>query len=239
MTLDGNRWALQPPTNPPGSAGARSIRIDNELESGSIYVHHARSAYLMLETPGEDGAAMTSRAGLRLVATDVATSDEQLRTAPTVRERVALTGLANAAPDDSSAMSLSVRDLQKLALLAQSRPDTVAMREPIVEAYRRLRDRVENMQREITSKENERAAYSVASIATMLCGSIVALRRQNSLPLPVFLWSFFPALGAVITISAGENLTHRAGPGGLVLLWGGVLCLIGYTVLEYARYRRH
>ena len=238
---EGDRWTLIPPVASTPRAGAtpRPIRIDNELESGSVYVHNAQSAYLTLETPGEEGAALNSRAGLRLTALNVATTDEQLRTAPTIRERVILTNLAPLLPDAQSALALSVRDLQKLAVEKQGQADAVNMRAPIFDAYRRLRDRVDSMQREITSKENERAAYSVASIATMLCGSIVALRRQYSLPLPVFLWSFFPALGAVITISAGGNLTHKAGPGGLVLLWGGVACLIGYTILEYTRYRRH
>lgn len=238
---DGGNWLLLPPTAPGANRVDvhRPIRIANELSSGSVYIHSAATAYLRLETSGEDGSAPTGRAGLRLYATDVASTDDRLQSAPTIRERVTLTSLTTTAPDESQFMARSIGELEQAAIQERAQSDSVGMRALIIESHLRLKDRVERLQREILSKEQERAAYAFAGIATLLCGSIVALRRQHSMPLPVFLWSFFPALGAVITISAGGNLTQRAGYGGLALLWGGVVCLFGYTFLEYTRYRKH
>jgi hypothetical protein len=55
----------------------------------------------------------------------------------------------------------------------------------------------------------------------------------------VYLWSFFPALASVITISAGQGLTHQAGPPGLLLLWGGVAALALVVWREYRLLVRH
>lgn len=96
-----------------------------------------------------------------------------------------------------------------------------------------------DLQREVTSKQHERAAFSAACFLMVVLGGIVALRRRDALPLPVYLWSFFPALTAVITISSGQRLTHQAGAPGLLLLWGGVAALAAVAVAEFVRLRKH
>lgn len=224
-----------------GSGGTQWMaRVDHELASGSVFVHRAPEITLALERRDEAGALLTDRATLQLTGVEVSTWDEQLRAAPTLRERLLITNLS--IPDggpESSPMRLATQELQQAAAAALSAPDPLGMRPALAEAAKRLRDRVADLQREVTSKQHERAAYAVATLVTMCCGSVVALRRQYGLPLPVYLWSFFPALGAVITIGAGQSLTHRSGGAGLPLLWGGVALLLGYAAWEFARYRRY
>lgn len=105
-----------------------------------------------------------------------------------------------------------------------------------VETLRRMND---DLQREVTSKQHERMAFAAACFLMILTGAVVAMKLRDSLPLPVYLWSFFPALSAVITISSGQRLTHKSGDAGLILLWGGVAALAAFTLIEFRRLRRH
>ena len=45
--------------------------------------------------------------------------------------------------------------------------------------------------------------------------------------------TFFPALGAVVMISTGQQITEKSGLHGLILLWGGVALLAGAVVQQY------
>ena len=129
--------------------------------------------------------------------------------------------------------------VEDLLAAARERAHTSDIADKIERDARNLRRRVQDLDREITSKIHERIAYSVACFVMVLTGAVVALRLRESLPLPVYLWSFFPALFAVITISTGQRMMHNEGSVGLVLLWGGVAALIVYTLVEYWRLRRH
>ncbi|MBK7403147.1 MAG: LptF/LptG family permease [Phycisphaerales bacterium] len=104
---------------------------------------------------------------------------------------------------------------------------------------RSLRAEVDNLQREITSKQNERWALASSCLIMVITGAITAVRLRESMPLAVYLWSFFPALGAVITIMGGQQLTHESGAPGLFLLWGGVAGLAAYTFLSFLAIRKH
>ncbi len=97
----------------------------------------------------------------------------------------------------------------------------------------RLRERIGSLEREIVSKLNESLAYAAASVIMVVLGGVMALRLRESLPLVVYLWSFGPALVAVITISSGQTLASQQGVAGLVLLWGGVAGLGVLTVRQY------
>ncbi|MFU8827828.1 MAG: LptF/LptG family permease [Phycisphaerales bacterium] len=100
-------------------------------------------------------------------------------------------------------------------------------------AAEQLRDRVERQDREIVSKMHERVAYVFAVLLMAVISAILALRLRDSLPLPVFMWSFFPALAAVITISTGQNMMQKAGGPGIFVLWGGVVLLACFGVQQY------
>src|SRR5204863_9046552 len=136
----------------------------------------------------------------------------------------------------------------RLTLAAEGKPDPLTAlmakpsRELLAEAAKRdaggrdpfvrwpaedLRIRLKRLMREITSKRHERAADAMACLVMVLAGAVTAMRLGGSLPVAVYLWSFFPALFTVITIATGQQMTHQLGIGGLTVLWGGVGVLGG------------
>ncbi|HCT44065.1 MAG TPA: hypothetical protein DF699_02485, partial [Phycisphaerales bacterium] len=74
--------------------------------------------------------------------------------------------------------------------------------EYLVKPVNRLRLQIDDLQREILSKQHERWAMSLAAFTMVLAGSVIALRLRNAQPLVVYLWSFFPALGTIIMIAS-------------------------------------
>jgi lipopolysaccharide export LptBFGC system permease protein LptF len=102
-----------------------------------------------------------------------------------------------------------------------------------------LVNKVQKLDREIVSKQHERMAMAAACLVMVVTGAITAVQLSQSLPLTVYLWSFFPALAALITISTGQQVTHDKGFWGLIILWGGVGMLGVYGALGYARLARH
>lgn len=103
----------------------------------------------------------------------------------------------------------------------------------------RLDTRIGELRREVFSKQHERLAMSAACLVMVLTGSVVALRLKDRQPLQVYLWSFFPALGCLVTISSGQQLVHEYGLPGLAVLWGGVLGLLLYALATFLVVRRH
>ncbi len=96
-----------------------------------------------------------------------------------------------------------------------------------------LRKRIERLEREVLSKRHERWAMAIAGLVMVLTGAVTAMRLRDALPLTVYLWSFFPALGALISISAGQQVVHDHGASGLLVLWGGVFGLALYTLVAF------
>jgi len=94
---------------------------------------------------------------------------------------------------------------------------------------RDLRNRIARMEREILSKRHERRAMSAACFVMIATGAIMAMRLGSASPLAVYMWSFFPAIVAVLTISGGQQMTYQSGPVGLLILWGGVAALAAYA----------
>lgn len=102
----------------------------------------------------------------------------------------------------------------------------------------RLEREIQDLRREITSKQHERAALALSCFVMVVTGAVAAIRLAGRLPLTVYLWSFFPALGSLITISSGQQIVHESGTPGLLLLWGGVGALAVYTLAMYSRVAR-
>lgn len=94
---------------------------------------------------------------------------------------------------------------------------------------------VASLRREVTSKQHERVAMPVACFLMVVMGGVMAMRLRHSVPLAVYLWSFFPALGAILTVSAGQQVAHDQGFVGLLVLWGGIAVMAGLTVVEYLK----
>lgn len=133
--------------------------------------------------------------------------------------------------DESSANLIRAAEAQ-----LQNRPEDGAM---IGAPLEDLKRRIAALQREVTSKIHERLAMAASCLVMVLLGAVMALRLRDSLPLTIYLWAFFPALATVVTVSAGQQLTHQQGAVGLLLLWGGVVALGGYTLVELRRLARH
>jgi len=152
-----------------------------------------------------------------------------------VRDEKNFAGLVLATDAVMPLLSLGANDLIKAAdahLAANSWDRYVG------DARDKLAHRVDDLMREITSKQHERVAVCVACLVMVLTGAVMAMRLGAALPLTVYLWSFFPALGAVITISAGQQLTHELGSIGLILLWGGVAAQGAFTFVQYRELAR-
>lgn len=125
-------------------------------------------------------------------------------------------------------------------LLEDARPRVEKQGDEFVKRpYTDLRRSLASLGREITSKQNERFAMGVACVVMVVAGAMTAVRLSGSLPLTVYLWSFFPALATVITISSGQQLTHQHGWPGLLVLWGGVGILGVYAAVGYWKLTRH
>jgi lipopolysaccharide export LptBFGC system permease protein LptF len=151
------------------------------------------------------------------------------------REKLSYSGLApadNPLPDLLAMKSAEL--LEEAARRTAGKPDDF-----IDGPARDLRLRILKLDREVLSKQHERAAMSVACLVMVLAGALTAMRLASSLPLTVYLWSFFPALACVITVSAGQNTTHQLGAGGLILLWGGVVALGAYALGAFWLVRKH
>ena len=99
---------------------------------------------------------------------------------------------------------------------------------------------IAKLRREIISKQQERMAMSVASAVMLMLGAITAMRLRDSLPLVVYLRSFFPALAMILLISSGQSYTHSSSvPGGVALLWSGVVAGGIIAAYEFVRLARH
>lgn len=154
-----------------------------------------------------------------------------------VRERLPFTGLT--LRDGPLDALLDVERTPSGVLIEMVRPRVENNDVFLAQPYRELIRTSERLQREITSKIHERAAMSAACFVMVLCGASTAMVLSTSLPLTVYLWSFFPALATVISISSGQQLTHSEGPIGLIVLWGGVAGFGVYSLLTYVRLSRH
>lgn len=160
--------------------------------------------------------------------------------APGVIREWSLTDLALA--DDPAAMHLSTTTLDIIGEAERrvTEREGLAIERAAIDApLRSLKDRLADLLREAMSKQHERAAMSIACMVMVLIGAIMAMRLRDSLPLTIYLWAFFPALAAVISISAGQQLTHGNGLAGLPLLWGGVAALGAYALAEFVKLSRH
>lgn len=94
--------------------------------------------------------------------------------------------------------------------------------------------------REIASKQQERLAMSCAAGTMLMLGTITALRHRDSLPLVVYLWSFFPALAMVLLISSGQQYAHSESvPAGVAVLWSGVAGGLALSIVEFTKLARH
>ncbi len=109
----------------------------------------------------------------------------------------------------------------------------------LVKPARRLRMQIEDLQREILSKQHERWAMAIATFVMVLAGSTIALRLREAQPLSVYMWSFFPALGTIVVIAGGQSAVHEKGVSALPFIYVGVFALLIYTLVSYRKLAKH
>lgn len=228
MAAEDGGWALR--------AGDAGVRIERHLPSGGVRRLRAATARLEPDRPAaEEAPGVRSTLRLRLAGAGEDDGDDSARGGD---ESITISGLMpmSGAPDDLAGLTVADLLARAAELIGRRGAEAGA---GVREAAALLARKSDSLQREVTSKQHERAGYAVACFLTLVAGAVTALRRGDSMPLPVYLWSFFPALGSVITISAGQGLTHQAGLPGLLLLWGGVAGLSAVVAREYALLVRH
>ncbi len=120
-----------------------------------------------------------------------------------------------------------------LPLVESDTPDAF-----LVGPTRHLQREIRQLNDEVTSKQHERIASSIACFLMVVGGSVVALRLASALPLTVYLWCFMPAILTILATEAGQELTASVGAIGLPLLYSGVVGFAGYALATYAVVRR-
>ena len=223
------------------------VVVDARLPDGSTRRQRASTAWMNLSRSDAAGQAIA----ITLQFNDVSAEDieagkadappaegasgDEGRTGAAVGTQ--WTGLALAGGSGAEVMGESSANLIRAAeARMESRPGDARL---IAAPLESLKNRIKDLRREILSKRHERIAMSMACLVMVVLGAVMALRLRDSLPLTIYLWAFFPALGAVLTVSAGQQLTHEHGIPGLFLMWGGIAGLGAYTLVELSRLSRH
>lgn len=239
--------------------GAGTVEVTSILEDGSRRIQRAKRAWLSKAKASAALGKSTLELRLQAVSTSgpmlggvggpaPAEADSQ-DTAGTLSEYT-LGGLVARSDPLPDLLNLSIAQLLDSPIVRDAGQAPTASApgganaassasNPVALAKADLAKETADMMREISSKLNERFAASFACVVTILTGAIMAMRLRDSLPLPVYLWSFLPALGALFCISGGQSVTHRSGDSGLLLLYGGIAALLIWAGLQYRYLARH
>jgi len=142
-------------------------------------------------------------------------------------------------PDESGAdfmqplLDASVGSLLKFAEPASSEDPAIG------EIATNLRARVRTVELRTLSKINDRIALSVSGGIAIIVGALAALSSVGRSPLLTYMWSFLPAVMAIMTIQGGTQYTNASGEIGLLIVWSSPVLLAGYSVFLYRRLARH
>jgi lipopolysaccharide export LptBFGC system permease protein LptF len=98
-----------------------------------------------------------------------------------------------------------------------------------------LAAKTSKLSRQVLAKRHERMAMAASCFVMTITGAIAALLRSRRTALTIYLWTFFPALFTIVTISGGQQMTVQAGERGLWLMWSGVVALSVYTLFGFFR----
>lgn len=253
---EGTRYFRDPNVLEAWPAPRESIVVERTLSDGRVQRQTAKGVLIRLaKTVGGGGSTLLgasdpTRQGVQVTlqllnvsAQEVDESgelilpdDEADASSGAISEWV-LTELRPADDDAGRVLSMTSRDLVKDAHARMERKPIE--RATLAPALNELTRRIADLMREVVSKEHERMAMAAACLVMVLMGTVMAMRLRDSLPLTIYLWAFFPALATVITISAGQQLTHGHGLIGLAVLWGGVAALGAYAASEFVRLAKH
>jgi lipopolysaccharide export LptBFGC system permease protein LptF len=102
----------------------------------------------------------------------------------------------------------------------------------------KVRNEIDQLQREITSRLLNRYALSVTAPLLLLLGAILAMYLKGALPLTIYLLSFLPSVIDLIVASAGEQLLRDGRWIGLPIMWSGnalIATIIGVIYWKLSR----
>jgi len=205
------------------SEGAASLDITWRREDGTLRQLRAASAALEIDVSPRDAA---TRIALTLSGVE---SDRALEGR---RDELAVgTDLRLPADPAPRAFRLPAADLIEIARATED--------PAIAKAGADLAGYILDVKREANANRHERAALSVAGFIMTPLGAIMALRLRESIPLHVYLWSFFPALACVIIASGGSSIAEAHGAPGLAVIWSGCAAFALFALFEFVRLRRH
>lgn len=224
------RWVLQP------SKAGGPIEVEKRLVGAAPTRFSTIDAGIYTDMGGPDRLSRSMT--LRLELDNVAAG--QMQRDQTAGKRTKLVFSELSLVNGPLSTLLDPEKTPAAKLLGDARPRVEKEGDEFVKRpYADLQHSIASLLREITSKQNERFAMSLACVVMVVAGAMTAVRLSGSLPLTVYLWSFFPALATVITISSGQQLTHEHGWPGLMVLWGGVGIMGAYAAVGYWRLTRH
>ena len=202
---------------------ANALGITWRREDGTLRQLRAASAALEIDVSPRDAA---TRLALTLTGVESDRALEGRRDELAVGSDLRLP--ADPAP---RAFRLTAADLIEIARATED--------PAIAKAGADLAGYILDVKREANANRHERAALSVAGFIMTPLGAIMALRLRESIPLHVYLWSFFPALACVIIASGGSSVAEEHGGPGLVVIWSGCAAFALYALFEFVRLRRH
>ena len=227
-------------------AAAGGLRLLPTGARNGVLASHIRAGTtgdVVLETLAQDAALSPGEAAsgaasltleLRRARTREVSDGKDFNAYPERTVRT-ITGLIAPPQLNGSFLGFSAPDLLHQAVTRVPERDDPQ----VVQRAEALAKSVAFVRRDVLAKSHERFAMAASCMVLVVTGAVVALRRSGSTPLAVYVWTFIPALGSLVTISGGHQMTRTVGAPGLLLLWGGVLVLAVYTLIVYRGLARH
>ena len=156
-------------------------------------------------------------------------------TAQAERGLIPLSGLVPRPNPADALLKLSSHEILAEAdrwLALEGTPEVADVRGKAGEALGQLKNVV-------LSQQHQRLALALSCAVMVLTGAMTALLLSRRLPLTVYLFTFFPAVASMVTISGGQQVTASQGPAGLLLMWSGVGGLALYSLIVFRVLARH
>jgi len=261
-TADARGWALTPDatgvisarvqlqplapntTNPASQPAARTYRANRAwlarpvtADSPGVTFGLTLEAVTTQAQPDPDSTLTTTTDAPANPTTTNATNTTDPANTPTLAE---LDFAALAPQQDPTAPLIKLTSAELIAAArARATTATTARDEALWRWANNLQSAVTDLRREIQSKQHERLAASLACLVMVVLGAVMGMKLATAPPLVVYVWSFLPAIAAIVSIAGGQSLVHEHGTAGLILLHGGVLALALWTYLEYRVVARH
>lgn len=222
LRADGTDWVIEPVRE----TGAVEVEVVGA--GGRTDRLRARAARLAMQTPAEDDPLANraqaggsrfelSLSGVRVLGSGGAAGTE-----------LASTTYRDLFPQDDPLPALLAMSSEEL--LGR---EGVQRQGAVDDAAQRLKKEIRSLRREVLSKSHERVVMSVTCMVMVVLGAVMAMRLRDATPLVVYLWSFFPALFAVIVQEAGQEAVHNGGAGMLPVQYAGAIALAVISLLAY------